>query len=162
MPALTRLDRRLGDAVRRAATALPGGPDAARFAAGTLSPGFRVLVAVLIVLRPTRRAGLEALTAGVAAALAARVLRDRVGRPRPGSRAEGGFPSRHAAAATAIATTAGRGRPRLGRVLRGAAAVGLAGRVASAEHEPADIAAGAALGLVAARAVERVSRERLA
>jgi hypothetical protein len=29
-------------------------------------------------------------------------------------------------------------------------------RVASAEHEPADVAAGAALGLAAARALERV------
>lgn len=162
MPALTRLDRRMGDAVRRAARTVPGGPAAARAAAGTLGPAFRVLVAVLIVLRPTRRAGLEALAAGVAAALAARVLRDRVARPRPGARAEGGFPSRHAAAATAIATTAGRGHPGLGRALRVAAALGLTGRVASAEHEPADIAAGAALGLVAARAVERVSRDRLA
>jgi undecaprenyl-diphosphatase len=162
MAALTRLDRRLGAAVRRAAGTLPGGPSAARIAAGTLSPAFRALVAVLIVLRPTRRAGLEALAAGVAAALVARALRDRLGRPRPGARAEGGFPSRHAAAATAIAATAGRGRPGLGRALRGAAAVGLAGRVAAAEHEPADIAAGAAIGLAAARAVERDSRDRLA
>jgi hypothetical protein len=32
-------------------------------------------------------------------------------------------------------------------------------RVASAEHEPADVAAGAALGIAAARALERVVRD---
>jgi len=33
------------------------------------------------------------------------------------------------------------------------AVVGMAARVAAAEHDPADVAAGAALGLVSARAV---------
>jgi hypothetical protein len=40
--------------------------------------------------------------------------------------------------------------------------VGLVARVASADHDPADIAAGAALGLVADRALERLVGERVA
>jgi membrane-associated phospholipid phosphatase len=111
---------------------------------------------VMIARRGSRRAGLEALAAGVAAAMAARLLRDRLARRRPGPRAEGGFPSRHAAAATAIAAAAGRHHRGLGRALAAAAGAGMLARVASAEHEPADVAAGAALGLAAARALERV------
>jgi membrane-associated phospholipid phosphatase len=112
-----------------------------------------MVVALLILRRGRRRTGLHALASGVAAAMAARALRDRVGRPRPGDRPDGGFPSRHAAAAAAIARAASRREPRLGRALAAAAALGLAGRVATAEHDPADIAAGAALGLAAERLV---------
>jgi membrane-associated phospholipid phosphatase len=152
---LTRLDRRAGAGLRRAADALPGGREAAVLAAAAMSPAFRITVAVMIARRGSRRAGLEALAAGVAAATA-RLLRDRLSRRRPGPRAEGGFPSRHAAAATAIAGAAGRHHRRLGRALAAAAGAGMLARVASAEHEPADVAAGAALGLAAARALERV------
>ena len=141
--------------MRGAVAALPGGRRAAAVAAATMSPAFRLTVAVMIARPSSRRAGLEALAAGVGAATAARVLRDRVARRRPGPRAEGGFPSRHAAAATAIAGAAARHHRGLGRVLAAAAAVGLLARVVSADHEPADIAAGAALGLLAARALER-------
>ena len=153
MQALSRLDRRLGDALRRAAGAVPGGIAAAAIVAGVMSPAFRLAVAAMFLRRRTRGTGVRCLAAGVAAGMAARLLRDRLGRPRPGGRAEGGFPSRHAAAATAIATAARPGAPRVARVLAGAAAVGLAARVVAAEHDPADIAAGAALGLAGARAV---------
>ena len=103
MGLMTRIDRRAGTSLRRAVAALPGGRRAARLAAGALSPAFRVTVAVMIVRTPSRRAGLEALAASVGAATVARLLRDRLARRRPGPRAEGAFPSRHAAAATAIA-----------------------------------------------------------
>ncbi len=156
------MDRRLGARLRRAAGALPGGPEAAALAAAAMSPAFRVTVAVMIARPGSRRAGLEALAAGVVAATAARLLRDRLARPRPGRRAEGGFPSRHAAASAAIAVTAARHHRGLGRALAAAAGVGMLARVASAEHEPADVAAGAALGLAAARALERVAGDRVA
>jgi membrane-associated phospholipid phosphatase len=162
MGLLTRLDRRAGAALRRVVGSVPGGPRAARLAAGALSPGFRLVVALLIARRATRRAGLEALAAGVAAALAARGLRDRLGRRRPGRRLEGGFPSRHAAAATAIARAAGRREPALGDALALAAVLGLLARVADAEHEPADILAGAAVGLLAQRVLERVTSDGIA
>ncbi len=156
MGLLTRLDRRAGARLRAAVAALPGGRAAARLAAGALSPGFRVAVALMIARAGSRRAGLEALAAGAGAATAARLLRDRLARRRPGGRAEGGFPSRHAAAAAAIARATARRHPALGRALAAAAVVGLAARVASADHDPADIAAGAALGLAADRALERL------
>jgi membrane-associated phospholipid phosphatase len=154
---LTRLDRRAGTRLRRTVGAMPGGRTGARVAAGALSPGFRVIVALMIIRPGSRRAGLEALAAGAGAATAARLLRDRLARRRPGPRAEAGFPSRHAAAAAAIARAAGRRHRLLGRALAAAAVVGLAARIASADHEPADIAAGAALGLAADRAVERLA-----
>ena len=138
----------------------PGGPRAARIAASGLSPGFRVLVAAMIAGRSTRRLGVEAGAAGVGAALAARLLRDRLGRPRPGSRPEGGFPSRHAAAATAIGRAVARRHRGAGAVVLGAALVGMAARVATAEHDPADIVAGAALGLAAEGALAALTRAR--
>jgi undecaprenyl-diphosphatase len=157
MGRLTGLDRRLGAAARERAGRVPGLRGLAALAARALSPGFRIAVAAMIARPRTRRAGLEALACGVVAALAARALRDRLGRPRPGARRDGGFPSRHAAAATAIARAAGRHDPALGRALGSAAALGLAGRVVTADHEPADIVAGAALGLAVAAAVERLA-----
>ena len=93
------------------------------------------------------------LLAGGGAAVLARGLRDGIGRPRPGAREEGGFPSRHAAAAAAITAMALSRKPALGLLLGGVAVVGLTARVASAEHEPADIAAGALLGLAVAHVV---------
>jgi membrane-associated phospholipid phosphatase len=162
MGRLTRLDRRAGARLRRTVGALPGGRAAADVAAGALSPGFRMTVALMIAWAGSRRAGLEALAAGVGAAVAARLLRDRLARRRPGPRSDGGFPSRHAAAATAIAGAAGRHHRRLGRALAVAAVVGLVARVASADHDPADVAAGAALGLVTARALRRLPGGRVA
>jgi undecaprenyl-diphosphatase len=90
------------------------------------------------------------LVAGAAAATTARLLRDGIGRERPGQRDDGGFPSRHAAAATAISLAAGARQPVLGLGLGIVALVGSVGRIASAEHEPADIIAGAALGALVA------------
>jgi undecaprenyl-diphosphatase len=156
------MDRRAGARLRRAVAAVPGGRRCARLAAGALSPGFRLAVALMIARGGSRRAGLEALAASVGAATAARLLRDRLARRRPGPRDDGGFPSRHAAAATAIARAAARHHAGLGRALAAAAAVGLLARVASADHDPADIAAGAALGLAADRTVERLLGERVA
>lgn len=156
MGLLTRIDRSAGARLRRGVAALPGGRAGAALAAGALSPGFRLMVALMIARASSRRAGLEALAAGVGAATAARLLRDRLARRRPGARAEGGFPSRHAAAAAAIARVASRHHRGLGRALAAATAVGLVARVASADHDPADIAAGAALGLATARVLERV------
>ncbi len=127
-----------------------------REASSLLAPGFVAVVAGLLIRR--RRTGVEALVAGVAAASAARVTRDAIGRPRPGQRAEGGFPSRHAAAAVAIASAAGRHYRGLGTVLTLAAAAGLLGRVVDEHHDPADIVAGAALGWSLDRVLGTASR----
>jgi len=157
MNALSTLDRGLGRAIRRTARAVPGGTRAAELVASVMSPAFRLAVAVMIARPGTRRVGLRCLGAGVAAGLVARVLRDRLSRPRPGRRAEGGFPSRHAAAAVAIALAASHGEPRIGRALALGAALGLTARIAAAEHDPADIVAGVALGVASARGVEIVA-----
>lgn len=146
-------DRRLGRAVR--ARVSPAARGRATVAAHALSPAFRALVALMVVMPRTRGTGLRAGAAAVAAALIARALRDRIGRARPGERPDGGFPSRHAAAAAAIAHAAGRRDRRLGAALGVAALAGLSGRVICAEHEPGDILAGAALGVAVAEVVTR-------
>lgn len=156
MTTLARIDRQLGGAIRRAVAESARGPSIAGAFAGAVGPGFRLVVALLIARRSRRACGLRALAAGAAAATLARVLRDRLGRSRPGARPEGGFPSRHAAAATAIAASVVRREPGLGRLLVVAAAIGGIARVATADHEPADIAAGVALGLLVADTQERV------
>jgi membrane-associated phospholipid phosphatase len=153
MRRLSRIDRRLGARVRGTVEGVPCGARAAAVVASGMSPGFRVAVGLLVAGRDRRGTGLRALAAGVAAAVAARLLRDRLGRRRPGERQDGGFPSRHAAAAAAIAATVWRREPAIGRGLAVAAAAGGLARVATAEHEPADIVAGAALGLGVAGAV---------
>lgn len=162
MLGLTGIDRRAGAAVRATVARAPGGPRAARIAASGLSPGFRLLVAAMIAGRSSRRVGLEAGAAGVGAALAALLLRDLLGRPRPGSRQDGGFPSRHSAAAAAIGRAVARRHPSAGAVVLCAAAVGMAARVATAEHDPADILAGAALGLAAEGALAALTRRGIA
>jgi undecaprenyl-diphosphatase len=154
MRGLSRLDRRLGRALRARVGVVPGGVATARAIASAMSPAFRLAVAALILRRRTRAVGLRCLGAGVAAGTGARLLRDRLGRRRPGARAQGGFPSRHAAAAAAITRAATPGAPRVARALAAGAVLGMVARVACAEHDPADIAAGAALGLASARALE--------
>ncbi len=161
MRTLLRLDRRLGAAIRHGAGRLPGAPALAGRLAGGMSPAFRVTVGALMLHPATRPAGVRALAAGAGASLAARVLRDRLGRRRPGARADGGLPSRHAAAAVAIARAVARRDRRIGVLLGGAACAGLVARVVVAEHDPADIAAGAALGAVTAAVLERLVPERL-
>ena len=150
MTAVAHIDRRVGSAIRRGVSAAAHGPAIAEAFASALAPGFRLTVTLLIARRARRGSGLRALAAGGAAATLARILRDRLGRRRPGARPEGGFPSRHAAAATAIAASVVHREPGLGRVLVVATALGGVARVATAEHEPADIAAGVALGLLVA------------
>lgn len=156
-------DRRAGAAVRRAAPADTALGRGARVAAAALSPGFRALVAVLVMVPPTRRTGVRALACATGAALVARAARDRLGRRRPGPRTEGGFPSRHAAAATAIVVAVHRSHPVAGVVLGGVAVGGLAARVATGDHDPADIVAGVVLGGAigaAAGVIERSARPR--
>ncbi len=155
------LDRAAGRAVREV---LARHPTLARTAAGastTMSPAFRVLVGVLIARRRTRRAGLHALASSVAAALTARELRDRIGRPRPGPRTEGGLPSRHAAAAVAIAKAVQRHHPLLGGALWPLVALGLVGRVQTGNHDPADVAAGAITGIAVDGVLARIGRPLL-
>ncbi len=154
------LDRRLGRTVREWLAAVPGGPRAATIASDALAPVFTAVVVGLLARPAGRRAGLQAGIGAVAAAGLARVLRDGIGRPRPGDRADGGFPSRHAAASVAIARAVCRNRPRVGRVLGPAAMLGLAGRVATGEHDPGDILAGAALGWYVDAIVARLGGAR--
>ncbi|MFN8111057.1 MAG: phosphatase PAP2 family protein [Thermoleophilia bacterium] len=155
--ALDALDRRVGRRLRETSAAMPAAHTALVAAGEVLSPVFRLGVAVLMARRDTRRLGTAALAASVAAAMLGRVLRERLGRPRPGDREEGGFPSRHAAAATAIATVVCAWPGPLATATRVAAATGLAGRVVSAQHHPGDIAGGAALGWVAGRVIRRLA-----
>lgn len=154
---LSAVDRALGVAARAAAGRHPAAARRLALAAETMSPAFRITVAVLCARRRTRRAGVRALAAGTAAALIARAARDRIGRARPGPRREGGFPSRHAAAAAAITAAVADDRP-LGAALAAVAGVGLTGRVTSGHHEPADIAAGVLLGTATGLAVRGAAR----
>ena len=155
MAAFGSFDRRAGQRLRSGIAALPGGSAASRVASDALAPAFEALVAALLVRSHARRAGLDALVAGAGASLAARAARDAISRPRPGPRAEGGFPSRHAAAAVAIAGAVTRRHPRLRPWVATAAVAGLVGRVATGQHDPGDILAGAALGWCVERLVAR-------
>jgi len=150
---LFRHDRRLGENIRTRVERLPGGLALAKGAANVVSPLFHLAVGATLAEPGHRATGIRMLAAGVGAAMIARALRDRIGRPRPGDREEGGFPSRHAAAATAIAMTAAPRRPTMGLALSVIAAVGLLGRIGSGQHEPADIVAGALLGALVASVV---------
>lgn len=152
---LDSFDRWLGQRVRDGLAALPGGTRASRVTSESLAPAFQALVAGLLTRPQARRAGLEALLAGAAASTVARLARDAIARPRPGTRSEGGFPSRHAAAAVAIAGAATRRHPRLRPWLVAATVAGLAGRVATGQHDPSDVAAGALLGWSVDRLVGR-------
>ena len=158
--ALIRADRRAGALARTRVGAMRGGPEVARLVADATAPAFQVLVGALIVLPGSRTTGLRALAAGGTAATIARLARETIDRPRPGARADGGFPSRHASTATAIALVVARDRPVLGGLALITAAAGLAARVASADHDPLDIAAGAGLGGVVARVMRRRRRRR--
>ena len=149
-------DRMLGQAIRARVAALPGGVWAGRLAGDALAPAFQGLVAGMLARPALRRSGIEALAAGALASTAARVARDRIARPRPGARTEGALPSRHAAAAVAIARVVSRRHPGLRPWLAAAAGAGLVGRIVTGDHDPADIVAGAALGWAADRLIERV------
>jgi membrane-associated phospholipid phosphatase len=150
------IDRELGARVRIAAGRVPGARRLGAVAGDGLAPAFQALVVGLLLRPGGRRAGLEALAAAGAASTIARAARDALGRPRPGPRADGGFPSRHAAAAVAIARAVGRRHPSLRPWLAVVATVGLAGRVVAAEHDPADLLAGAVIGWSVDGIVHRV------
>ena len=151
-------DRRLGARIRAAVARVRGGPTVARALAGATSPVFQMAVGATLAARGTRLTGAQMLAAGAGGATVARVLRDAIARPRPGARDEGGFPSRHAAAATAIAGVALSRGHRWGAMLALGAAVGSLARIATADHEPADIAAGAVLGAMVALVVVAPTR----
>jgi membrane-associated phospholipid phosphatase len=157
---LSRRDRQAGAALRRTVARSPALVRAARIIAGAMSPGFRTVVVGLVATRRTRGTGLVALAASVASALIAKVLRDRLGRARPGARTEAGFPSRHSAASVAIAVVVSERHPMAGQVLGVAAIVGMAARVATAEHEPGDVLCGAAVGGAVATAIARAAFRR--
>jgi membrane-associated phospholipid phosphatase len=150
------LDRRFGRRLRVAVDRIPGGRGAACAASDALAPAFEALVVSLLMRPSGRRAGVEALASGFGAAAGALLLRDRIGRTRPGGRPDGAFPSRHAAAAVAIACAVGRRRPQLRPWLAAAAGAGLVGPVVDGQHDPADIAAGALLGWAVDAAVGRL------
>ncbi len=153
--AVLRIDRHLGNAARARVRAVQGGPEVARFIADVTAPAFQLLVGMLVVVPESRRIGLRALAVGGVTAGIARVTRDGFARPRPGVRTDGGFPSRHAATATAIALTIARDKPLLGAVAMMTASAGLIARVASADHDPLDIVVGAGLGAVVGRIMRR-------
>lgn len=154
---LSAADRRLGRAVREHVGRRPQVERAARASSSLLAPVFELLIVALVAERSTRGTGLRAGASAVVGAAGAKALRDMIGRPRPGTRSEGGFPSRHAAAASAIARSVGYANRRAGRLVSVAAALGLIGRVVSADHDPADILAGVIVGRTAAGAVNAVS-----
>jgi undecaprenyl-diphosphatase len=153
-------DRRAGDGIRAAAAGVPGGRDWARLAADAMAPAFQGLALALVVIPGSRMLGLRAVMAGAIAGTLAKVARDAIDRPRPGSRTEGGFPSRHAASSAAIAVVVARERPLVGTAAHAAAALGMAARVAAADHDPLDVVAGAGLGAAAGRLMRRRRRRR--
>ncbi len=151
---LSELDRRAGHIVRHTVAGRPEALRVARIGSAAFAPTFRLAVAAAIVGPATRRDGVRALlSAGTAAGLAL-IARDQIGRPRPGERRDGGFPSRHAAAGAAIASAASRGPRGAGTALWCGMAFGSACRVATGEHEVGDVLAGAALGLLVAAALD--------
>lgn len=153
-------DRRAGRMVRARVDALPGGHETARLAADTMAPAFQLLALGLMLMPGSRLVGLRAAIAGAVAGFLARVARDAIGRPRPGDRDEGGFPSRHAASSAAITVVVMRERPVIGAAAAVMGATGLVARVASADHEPLDIVAGAGLGTAVGRLMRRRRRRR--
>lgn len=155
---LDRLDRALGARLRDRLAGRSRIARALALAADAMSPLYRFVVLVLILWRPTRARGVRALVAAVSAALIARRMRDAIARPRPGLRAEGGLPSRHAAAAVAITGIVAQRRRGLGLPMAVITAFGLMGRISSGDHEPADVVAGAVLGGLVARVVGRLGR----
>lgn len=158
--AVLAADRRAGREVRARVGALPAGHESARLAADAMAPAFQALVLGLLLLPGSRLLAVRAAAAGATAGLVARVARDAIDRPRPGGRADGGFPSRHAASSTAIAMVVARDRPVLGAAARAVAVVGMAARVAAADHEPLDIVAGAGVGAAVARIMRRRGSRR--
>ncbi len=153
-----RVDRELGRSVRALSATHPPFDECFSVASNVMSPSYRIVVALLILWRPTRARGIEALIAAVLSTVISTQLRNAIDRPRPGIRHDAGLPSRHAAAAVAIATVlSSRSRGRTG-VLGLITTIGLIGRVTTGNHDPADIVCGAVLGGAVARIVTAVGR----
>ena len=150
-----RLDRALGRRMRAGVSS--EGARRARLVSGGMAPAFQALVGVMIAVRRTRRTGVILLIAAVTAALIALVARDRLDRRRPGPRADGGMPSRHAAAAAAIASALGQRGSMLSPLAWIGVAAGSAARVLAGDHEAGDVLAGAALGTVIGRLMGRAA-----
>jgi undecaprenyl-diphosphatase len=128
-----------------AAIALLGGKTGRRAARrGLLSLGLASAFANLVAkpLTTRRRPEREELEV---------LARRHVPMPRTSS-----FPSGHAASALAFATGAGRAGPRLSAPLRALAALVGYSRVHTGVHYPADVAAGAFIGVTAAEIVGRL------
>lgn len=132
-----------------------------------------VVVAGAVGGRPDlSRSGLRMLAAHTLANLVKRRIKNRLRRTRPGKMIEerdyrftpgepvGGeetsFPSGHTAGAAAVAGIIARDWPDLSLPAAGCAALIAAVQVPRAKHYPLDVAAGAALGLAAAWAVDRL------
>ncbi len=158
MTRLGALDRKVGNHIRSTVAGRAEPARALALAARALSPVFRGVVALLVILPRERRIGVRAGFAATVAALLAGRLRRLIGRPRPVDGAPG-FPSRHAAASAAIVTTVARARPGLGAILGVVALVGVTGRITSGRHDPADIASGAVLGYATAVTVRRLTED---
>lgn len=150
-------DRAAGRSARAWADRHPRVATTATGASGGLGPTFRAGLVVAIALPRSRAAGIQAALAAEVAARLAGVLRARIGRRRPGARADAALPSRHAASASAIATIAMAHRPAPGALVAIAASLGMTGRVVAREHDPADIAAGIAVGVGSALVVRRLA-----
>src|SRR5271157_826280 len=159
---IDRFDRELGACLRECVADRSRLARTLALAADAMAPVYRLVVLVLILWRPTRGRGLRALVAAVAAALIAKRIRDGVARPRPGLRSGGGLPSRHAAAAVAIAGIVAQRRRALALPMAAITAVGLMGRISSGDHDPVDVVAGAVLGGVVARVVGELAPTRSA
>ena len=118
------------------------------------------------------RTGVRMMAAHVLANVLKRRIKNRLRRTRPekmvqerdyqfeAGEAEGGhetsFPSGHTTGAVAVARVVARDRPALAGLAWGLAALIAAVQIPRAKHYPADVAAGAALGLAAAWAVDRL------
>ncbi|WP_207100824.1 phosphatase PAP2 family protein [Paracoccus shandongensis] len=118
------------------------------------------------------RTGLRMMAAHVLANVVKRRIKNRLRRTRPEKmvrerdyqfevgEAEGGhetsFPSGHTAGAVAVARVVARDRPALALPAAGCAALIAAVQIPRARHYPVDVIAGAALGLTAAWAVDRL------
>ncbi|WP_196053606.1 phosphatase PAP2 family protein [Paracoccus lichenicola] len=118
------------------------------------------------------RTGLRMMAAHVLANVVKRRIKNRLRRTRPEKmvkerdyqfevgEAEGGhetsFPSGHTAGAVAVARIVARDWPALALPAAGCAALIAAVQIPRAKHYPVDVMAGAALGLAAAWAVDRL------
>lgn len=131
--------------------------DAAELAAAGMAPAFQLLIGAVIGRRRSRGTGLVALASAATASLLALALRERLERPRPGPRPEGGMPSRHSAAAAAIATALATRRSPLAIPAWAGLIAGGWARVVTGDHEPGDIAAGAFLGMAVGGALARLA-----